>query len=55
MAVRNIVIGGMSGGSGHVGMVAQGFGGTYIAPVRIITDIVKLRFADKEKILELAK
>jgi len=32
MTVRNIAIGGMTGGSGHVGMVTQGYGGTFTAP-----------------------
>ena len=55
MTVKNVVVGGMTGGVGHVGVVTQGFGGTYTEPVRIITDIVTLRFAVKEKILELVE
>lgn len=47
MTGLNIAIGGMSGGAGHVGMVTQGFGGTYIEPVRIIRRVIKLKFARK--------
>ena len=48
MTVRNIAVSGMSGGAGHVGMVTQGFGGIYIAPVRIIRRVIKLKMARKE-------
>jgi len=32
MVGRNIVVGGMTGGAGHTGLVTQGYGGTYTAP-----------------------
>lgn len=42
MTTRNIVIQGMTGGAGHVGMVTQGFGGTFIPSVaRVLTAKVK--------------
>lgn len=32
MVGRNIVVGGMSGGAGHVGMATQGYGGVFDIP-----------------------
>jgi len=48
MVTRNIVIGGMTGGASHVGMVTQGYGGVvgyvvsisvYLTPVNVITGL----------------
>lgn len=42
MVTRNIVIGGMTGGAGHVGMVTQGYGGTYVEPeLHVLSAVVK--------------
>lgn len=54
MVGRNIVVGGMSGGAGHVGMVTQGYGGTYVEPAIIVMGEVILRMPTRDAILDMA-